>query len=118
MNIKELAATLAVAHPDVSTKTIEALLTAAFSSVKEELSASSEEQVKCLPLGVFKIITKPAKGTADKPAAADASPTRRFMLRLAKDKGDKPAKAAPKGAEHEAKVAARKAARKAAPKSK
>ena len=112
MNIKELAATLAVAHPDVSTKTIEALLTAAFSSVKEELSASSDEMVKCLPLGTFKIVTKPAKGSADKAAAEGSGPTRRYLLRMAKAKADKPAKTAPKSAEQEAKVAARKAARK------
>ena len=127
MNIKELAATLAAAHPDVSPKSITALLTAAFDSVRKELVSTEDERIKCMPLGVFKIVTKKAKGAEDKPAEAGAASTRRFMLRLPNEKPDKPAKVAAKvaakadkgakkGPEQEAKIAERKAARKAAPK--
>lgn len=83
MNIKELGAKLAAEHPNVQARLIDKLLKAAFETLRDELTNSTEAAVKCPPLGVFKFHEKPAK-EGDK--ADDGESKRRITLRLAKAK--------------------------------
>lgn len=110
MGIKELAAKVAAAHPEIAAPQINKVLRTALTALSEELGAAADGPVKMAPLGNFQIMTKPAKGEEGGEAK------RRVILKLAKVK-DAEAKAErggkKVGAERSADRAEKKAARQA-----
>jgi hypothetical protein len=119
MGIKELAATVAAAHPDVPANQINGVLRTALKAIRDELASTAEKTVKMAPLGNFTVVDKPVEGEAD--ADGDSDSKRKVHLRLAKEKtaeeraaslADNPERAA-KRATREATKADRQAERKA-----
>ena len=112
MGIKELAAKVAEAHPELSGNKAAQVLRTALGLIAEELGAAADGTVKMAPLGTFHISTKPGEGEG-------AEAKRKVLLRTAKkdadakaaakaaraEKGEKGAK--PDAAEREAKRASR-----------
>jgi hypothetical protein len=111
MNIKELAATLGAAHPNLPIKAIESVLRGGFNALRKELEASPAGLVKCAPLGAFKVVEKAAAPADGDVAATEAK--RRIMLRLADPKPAAAAadKTSPEAVERKAKRQAAKAAK-------
>lgn len=109
MGIKELAAKVAAAHPELTTNKAAAVLRTVFEAVKQELATSGDGTVKYPALGHFVVSTKPAKG--DEGAAADGDSKRKIHLKLAKDKPEAAGKAAQKTAKRAGAVQQREAKR-------
>ncbi|MBN8285751.1 HU family DNA-binding protein [Zoogloea sp.] len=111
MGIKELAAKVAAAHPEIAAAQINKVLRTALGALSAELDSAADGAVKLAPLGNFHVSTKPAKGEEG------GAPKRRIMLKLsaAKDPQVKAARAGqrPGGPEREAERAEKKAARQA-----
>lgn len=82
MGIKELAAQVAAAHPDIAANQINAVLRTALKAMRDELANTTEKSVKMAPLGNFTVVDKPTEGETD----ADGDSKRKVHLRLAKEK--------------------------------
>jgi nucleoid DNA-binding protein len=117
MGIKELAAQVAAAHPDIAANQINAVLRTALKAIRDELSSTTEKSVKMAPLGNFTVVDKPAEADGE----GDGDSKRKVHLRLAKERtaeekaanvADNPERAA-KRATREASKAERQATRKA-----
>ena len=80
MGIKELAAKVAAAHPEIAAPQINKVLRTALTALAEELETAADGPVKMAPLGNFQVATKPAKGEEA------AGPKRRILLKLVKAK--------------------------------
>ncbi|MBQ0929160.1 hypothetical protein [Ideonella alba] len=80
MGIKELAAKVAAAHPEIAAPQINKVLRTALTALSEELGSAPDGAVKMAPLGNFQVVTKPAKGEEGGEAK------RRVVLKLAKAK--------------------------------
>lgn len=88
MGIKELAAKVAEAHPELTGNKAAQVVRTVFGLISAELGSAADGAVKMSPLGSFHIATKPGEGEG-------AEPKRRIVLRLSKakdEKEDKPAK--------------------------
>jgi nucleoid DNA-binding protein len=111
MGIKELAAKVAAAHPEIAAAQINKVLRTALGALSAELDSAADGALKLAPLGSFHVSTKPAKGEEG------GEPKRRVTLKLAKarDPEAKAARAAnkPGGADRVAERAEKKAARQA-----
>jgi hypothetical protein len=112
MGIKELAAKVAAAHPEIAAPQINKVLRTALTALSEELETAGDGPVKMAPLGNFQVMTK-AKGDEGGEAK------RRIVLKLAKAKDAETkanratAKKAGGGADRSAERAEKKAAREA-----
>lgn len=80
MGIKELAAKVAAAHPEIAAPQINKVLRTALTALSEELETAPEGPLKMAPLGNFQVISKPAKGEEG------GELKRRIVLKLAKTK--------------------------------
>lgn len=119
MGIKELAAKVAAAHPELPAGQINKVLRTALTELGAELAAAADGAVKLAPLGSFHISTKPAKGEE----GGEAKRRVTVKLAAAKDGDAKAAKQAdkqagkqagavkPERAEKQAEKAARQAGR-------
>ena len=112
MGIKELAAKVAAAHPEIAAPQINKVLRTALTALSEELETAADGPVKMAPLGNFQVMTKAAKDEEGGEAK------RRIILKLAKAKdaeakanraATKKAGGADRGAERAEKKAAREA---------
>ncbi|MBQ0959942.1 hypothetical protein KAK06_13395 [Ideonella sp. 4Y11] len=111
MGIKELAAKVAAAHPEIAAPQINKVLRTALTALAEELGSAADGPLKLSPLGNFQVMTKPVKGEEG------GESKRRIILKLAKakdaeSKAERSGKKAP-GAERSAARAEKKAARQA-----
>src|SRR5664279_2770432 len=83
MGIKELAAKVVAAHPELSTGKATGILRTALEALHQELSASTEKLVKLAPLGHFKLVEKSKEGKDAPAAGAEAATHTRISLHLA-----------------------------------
>ena len=92
MGIKEIAAKVAEAHPELGSAKVNKVLRTALEMLGAELANAADGVVKLAPLGSFHVSTKPAKGEE----GGDAKRRVTFKPVKQKDEGAAPAKAAKK----------------------